>query len=89
MAATATKNVDFNDITIHTPVPEPKPEPVRVRIKLPLREDDDSPGIKVDHFEHVTISNELGEQTVLVKRGEWVDVTIPVFTLLKQRYPDI
>ncbi len=77
------------DITISAPVQEPKPEPVRVRIKLPLREDDQTAGLNVDHFEHVTISNEKGEETVYIKRGEWVDVTIPVYTLLKQRYPDI
>ena len=88
--ATATQNKKaFEDITIHAPAPEEKPEPIRVRIKLPLREDDTSPGVKVDHFEHVTISNEHGEETVYVKRGEYVDVTIPVFIQLKQRYTDI
>ena len=85
----AAKTQAVEDITIHAePKPE-KPEEVRVRIKLPLREDDQSAGLNVDHYEHVTISNEMGENTVYVKRGEWVDVTIPVFTLLRQRYPDI
>ena len=89
MANTAVKEKPVEDITFHAPVPEEKPEEIRVRIKLPLREDDQTAGLNVDHFEHVTISNEQGEQTIYVKRGEWVDVTIPVFTLLKQRYPDI
>ena len=86
----AAKVKELESITI---VAEPKPEKkeeVRVRIKLPLREEDDpAAGLNVDHYEHVTISNELGEETIYVKRGEWVDVTIPVFTLLRQRYPDI
>lgn len=85
----AAKTQAVESITIFAePQPE-KPEEVRVRIKLPLREDDQSAGLNVDHYEHVTISNEMGENTVYVKRGEWVDVTIPVFTLLRQRYPDI
>jgi len=85
----AAKTQAVENITIFAePQPE-KPEEVRVRIKLPLREDDQSAGLNVDHYEHVTISNEMGENTVYVKRGEWVDVTIPVFTLLRQRYPDI
>ena len=77
------------NITIAVPQAAEKPEEIRVRIKLPLREEDNSPGLNVDHFEHVTISNELGENTVYIKRGEWVDVTIPVFTQLRNRYPDI
>ena len=77
------------DITIHA-APKPEEKPVtRVRIKLPLREDDQTAGLNVDHYEHVTISNEHGSETIYVKRGEWVDVTTPVFELLKQRYPDI
>ena len=76
-------------ITQAVPVPEEKPNEVRVRIKLPLREDDQTPGLNVDQYEHVTIANELGENTVYVKRGAWVDVTIPVFDQLRKRYPDI
>jgi hypothetical protein len=77
------------DITIQA-APKPVKEPeTRVRIKLPLREDDQTAGLNVDHYEHVTISNERGSETIFVKRGEWVDVTVPVFEMLKQRYPDI
>jgi len=85
----AAKKTVVDDITFHAPPQEEKPVETRVRIKLPLREDDQSAGLNVDHFEHVTISNELGENTIYVKRGEWVDVTIPVFIQLRQRYPDI
>lgn len=79
----------IEDITISAaPKPE-KPEEVRVPIMLPKREQDDVPGLNVDQFEHVTISNALGENTTYIKRGKRVDVTIPVFTMLKLRYPDI
>ena len=77
------------NITYAVPKPEEKPEEIRVRIMLPVREEDSAPGLNVDRFEHVTISNEQGEQTVYVKRGEWVDVTIPVFVQLRNRYPNI
>lgn len=77
------------DITV-TAAPKPeKPEEIRVRIMIPAREDDGVAGLNVDQFEHVTIANEEGENTVYVKRGEWVDVTIPVFTQLRNRYPNI
>lgn len=70
--------------------PEAKaPEETRVRIMLPKREGDDNPGLKVDQYEHVSISNEQGDFNVRVKRGEWVDVTVPVYILLKQRFPNI
>ena len=85
----ATKKPELENITIAIPKPEEKPKEVRVRIKLPKREEDSTPGINVDQFEHVTIANEQGETCYRVKRGEWVDVTIPVFEMLRQRYPDI
>ena len=84
MAAKAKEN-----ITVAIPKGEEKPEEIRVRIMLPKRESDDNPGVTVDQYEHLTISNEQGEQNVRVKRGEWVDVTIPVFMQLKNRYPNI
>lgn len=87
--ATAVKEKPVENISFTVPPAPEKPQEVRVRIMLPKREEDDSPGVNVDQFEHVTISNEVGEQTIYVKRGEYVDVTIPVFTLLRQRYPNI
>ena len=57
----------------------------RVRIKLPLPPDSDS-GLKIDPYEHVTIN---GAEPVYIKKGEWVDVTVPVYMQLRNRYPDI
>ena len=84
------KNTGATDpITVAVVEKEAKPEEPRVRIMIPKRESDDNPGVAVDQYEHVSISNETGDFNVRVKRGEWVDVTVPVFMLLKQRYPNI
>jgi hypothetical protein len=66
-----------------TPVIQEEEEP-RVRIMIPLREDDDS-GLKVDPYEHVTIN----DVTTLVRRGEYVEVTVPVFQQLRNKYPKL
>lgn len=63
---------------------EPRKE-TRVRIMLPMTIESES-GLKVDPYEHVTIN---GQAPVLIKRGEWVNVTIPVFEQLRKRYPNI
>ena len=59
-----------------------------VSIYLPKLEEEGS-GVKVDQYEHVTIANEAREWTWYVKRGERVDVPVPVFVLLHDKYPDI
>lgn len=60
-----------------------------VRIYLPKLEDPGDAGIKVDQFEHVTIANEIKETRYRVKRGEWVEVPVPVFMVMKEKYPDL
>lgn len=67
-------------------VPKPKEEDggPRVRIILPRLEDDGS--VTVDQYEHVTIANENGEEHTRILRGEFVDVTVPVYMALKERY---
>ena len=75
--------------TIAVPVKKKDEDEVRVRIFLPKRENDDATGVAVDQFEHVSISNETGDNFIRIKRGEYVDVTPEVFTLLKQRYPNL
>ena len=57
----------------------------RVRIKIPMPADMDS-GVKIDPYEHVTIN---GEKPTYIKKGEWVDVPVPVYMQLKNRYPDL
>ena len=67
-------------------VPQIKHEDVtpRVRIRLPEPMEAES-GVKVDPYEHVTINGEI----TYIKRGEYVDVTVPVYMILKDRYPNI
>lgn len=85
----AKKTGATDPITVAVVEKEAKPEEPRVWITLPKRESDDNPGLNVDQYEHVSISNEDGDTFYRVKRGERVAVTVPVFMLLKQRYPNI
>ena len=56
----------------------------RVRVVLPLLPEDQM-GLKVDQYEHVTINGE----TTLVKRDENVDVTVPVYIQLRNKFKNI
>lgn len=75
--------VGIDNITVSSPVEVPVAE-ARVSIIIPRNADDES-GEKVDPFERVTIN---GESTI-IKRGERVDVTIPVFVQLRNKYPNL
>lgn len=55
-----------------------------VRVFIPLSQDQGS-DVKLDQTESVTING----KTTLIRRGEYVDVKVPVFLQLKQRYPNI
>ena len=56
-------------------------EPV-VRVFIPLAEDAGGEG-KVDQTENVIINGTVTQ----IRRGEYVDVKVPVFMQLKQRSP--
>lgn len=73
-----------NGITVETEIAvETEKEPT-VRVFIPKLEDQES-DVEVDQTEYVTING----TTTAVKRGEYVDVKVPVFMQLKQRYPNI
>ena len=55
-----------------------------VRIFIPLAQDQGS-DIKVEQTENVVINGKVTQ----IKRGEYVDVKVPVFLQLKQRYTNI
>ena len=55
-----------------------------VRIFIPLAEENGGEG-KVDQTENVIINGKVTQ----IRRGEYVDVKIPVFMQLKQRYPNL
>ena len=76
------KKVDT--LTVETPVQETVADDPRVRVYLPLLESEGA-GVHIDQYEHVTVNGE----TTLVRRGEYVDVTVPVFIQLKNKFPHL
>lgn len=71
-------------LTVETPVQETVADEPRVRVYLPLLESEGA-GVHIDQYEHVTVNGE----TTLVRRGEYVDVTVPVFIQLKNKFPHL
>ena len=55
-----------------------------VRILLPLLEETGTE-VSVDQTENVIINGKVTQ----IRRGEYVDVKVPVFMQLKQRYPNL
>lgn len=68
---------------------EEGPKEPTARIFLPELEGDGSEGLVVDQYEHVSISNEVGDNFTRIHRGEWIDVPWNVFEQLKNRYPKL
>ena len=65
--------------------PEKKEEELTTEVLLPELPGGGD-GVKVDQYEHVTIANEEKEMCYKVHRGERVQVPIPVFMALKEKY---
>ena len=86
---TPTPKLKMDGITVAVPKKVEEDKGPTVQIILPRLEDSGSAGLEVDQYEHVTIANELGEQHYKILRGTHVDVPVPVFIQLKNRYPDI
>lgn len=89
--ATKVKEEHFIDdplTTIEAPKEEGPKWPM-VPVFIPALEDTGSNGLRVDQYEHVTIANENKETRYRVRRGEPVDVPVPVFIVLKDRYPKL
>lgn len=73
-----------DELTVATPVKVKDDNMPRVRVFIPKNEDEGT-GLKIDPYEHVTINGE----TTLIRRGEYLDVTVPVFLQLRSKYPNI
>ena len=88
MAKAAKKEKPKADDSLVTAVPRKVDEKkeVTATVNLPELPGSGTDGMKVDQYEHVTIANEEGETCYKVKRGEPVDVPIPVFIQLKNRH---
>ena len=81
---------DFSaSMTMALPKQEKKNEEIRVSVFLPRLDDPGDGGVKVDQYEHVTIANEIGERHDRVLRGEHVEVSLPTFMALKEKYPKL
>lgn len=76
-------------LTIFTPEKKPDYTGPLVDIFLPELEGGGDGGAKVDQYEHVTIANGETETLYRVHRGEHVQVPVPVFVILKEKYPKI
>lgn len=87
--ATKTKEPEFDSLTTITEEKSPDYNGPMVDVFLPALEDQGQGGMKVDQYEHVTIANERGEKCYKVLRGEHVSVPVPVFVVLKERYPKL
>ena len=55
-----------------------------VRVFLPLLEENGAEA-SIDQTENVIINGKVTQ----IRRGEYVDVKVPVFMQLKQRYPNL
>lgn len=88
--ANAKKEIELNDeMTVVTPEKQAEYSGPMVDVFIPALEDSGSNGLKVDQYEHVTIANEKKEICYKVRRGEHVEVPVPVFCVLKERYPKL
>ena len=92
--AAAKKNEELemledDGLTVKMEEKDDKPKGPTVTIFLPELEDPGSEGLKVDQYEHVTIANEVKETNYRIHRGEWVEVPVPVYVQLKNKYPKL
>lgn len=85
---TATENM-LSDISTVVTIEDNKYNGPMATVFLPELEDSGSEGLKVDQYEHVTIANEDKEMIYRIHRGEPVEVPVPVFMVLKEKYPKL
>lgn len=77
-------NRKTDGITVEVAEQQVNEKQATVRVFLPLMEDQES-ALEVDQTEYVTING----KTTAIKRGEYVDVSVPVFTQLRNKYPHL
>ena len=83
MAATKKAVADATTAVLQPKNANPMTEPT-VRVMIPELHDQ-STEVAVDQTEVVTING----VTTRIERGKYVDVKVPVFLQLKQRYPNL
>jgi hypothetical protein len=72
-------------LSVVVPEKEEEAKEPTVTVFLPKLEEEGN-GIKVDQYEHVTISNVEETKEYKVRRGERVEVPVSVFMILKEKY---
>jgi len=81
-------NLEEN-LTTAVPIKDNTYKGPRVQIFIPAPPESEDEGVKIDMYEHVTIANEKGEECTRILRGEWVEVPVPVYLQLKNKYPKL
>lgn len=77
-------NRKTDGITVEVAEQQVNEKQATVRVFLPLMEDQET-ALEVDQTEYVTING----KTTAIKRGEYVDVPVPVFMQLRNKYPHL
>lgn len=78
-----------DNLTVAVPKKDDGYKGPTVTVFLPELEGGGDDGLKVDQYEHVTIANQNKEEHYKVHRGEQVEVPVPVFLALKEKYPKL
>jgi len=84
----AAKKMTLEDNMTFVAEPKEEKKELKVTIRLPRLEEEGN-GVKVDQYERVTLANENGEDTLMILRGENVDIPVRFFPVLKEKYPDL
>ena len=77
---------ETGDLTTEVKKEEKKYEGPRVPVRLPKLQNIAGSNATIDQYEHVTISNETGMEQYKVQRGTTVEVPVPVFIALYEKY---
>ena len=82
----AKKGLQLDDLNSAVVKEEKKYEGPTVQVFIQPIENSGEEGMDVDQYEHVTISNETGSEKLLIKRGEFVEIPVPFYIALKEKY---
>lgn len=81
----ATKKVMNDGISVEIEKEKEVRKEPTVRVFIPKLDESEYGDLKIDQAETVIINGKVTR----IKRGEYVDVKVPVFMQLKQRYPNL
>ena len=81
----ATKKVMNDGISVEIEKEKEVRKEPTVRVFIPKLDESEYGDLKIDQAETVIINGKVTR----IKRGEYVDVKVPVFLQLKQRYPNL